>query len=184
MQCYIKDFKTFETLYLFDTSEYALPCGENGQVVIYQKDAVKLSQQYSGNWLIANHEIFYISQASPRDNNAIELTIKDPIYAFDRPAPISTLVASTYQELISGIFDINYGMDCPDAQYILGWMNQKGDGMEVNYTDALKLYLKAANQGYVDAQNSFGATIRSYWIVTLTLTSSGFTDASVVFVDQ
>lgn len=38
--------------------------------------------------------------------------------------------------------------------------------------------------GYVDAQNSFGATIRSYWIVTLTLTSSGFTDASVVFVDQ
>lgn len=37
--------------------------------------------------------------------------------------------------------------------------------------------------GYVDAQNSFGATIRSHWIVTLTLTSSGFTDASVVFVD-
>jgi len=31
--------------------------------------------------------------------------------------------------------------------------------------------------GYVDAQNSFGAVIRSYFTVTLTLTESGYTDA-------
>lgn len=37
--------------------------------------------------------------------------------------------------------------------------------------------------GYVDAQNSFGAFIRKDWSVTLTLTSSGFTDYSVEFYD-
>lgn len=35
--------------------------------------------------------------------------------------------------------------------------------------------------GWVDAQNSFGATIRENWTVTLTLTGSGFKDASVTF---
>lgn len=35
--------------------------------------------------------------------------------------------------------------------------------------------------GYVDAQNSFGATLRNNWTVTLTLTTSGFTDATVTF---
>ncbi len=35
--------------------------------------------------------------------------------------------------------------------------------------------------GWVDAQNSFGATIRENWTVTLTLTSSGFKDATVSF---
>ena len=35
--------------------------------------------------------------------------------------------------------------------------------------------------GYVDAQNSFGATLRENWTVTLTLTTSGFTDATVIF---
>ena len=31
--------------------------------------------------------------------------------------------------------------------------------------------------GYVDAQNSFGAVVRSYFTVTLTLTKNGYTDA-------
>lgn len=35
--------------------------------------------------------------------------------------------------------------------------------------------------GYVDAENSFGASIRTYWVVTLTLTNSGFKDATVSF---
>lgn len=35
--------------------------------------------------------------------------------------------------------------------------------------------------GWVDAQNSFGATIRENWTVILTLTGSGFKDASVSF---
>lgn len=33
-------------------------------------------------------------------------------------------------------------------------------------------------KGYVDAQNSFGATIRSNFTVTLTLTESGYKEAS------
>lgn len=35
--------------------------------------------------------------------------------------------------------------------------------------------------GYVDAQNSFGAMVRQYWTVTLTLTKTGFRDYSVSF---
>lgn len=35
--------------------------------------------------------------------------------------------------------------------------------------------------GYVDAQNSFGAEIREYWTVTLTLTKTGFKDYYVRF---
>lgn len=35
--------------------------------------------------------------------------------------------------------------------------------------------------GYVDAQNSFGATMRENWTVTLTLTGSGFKDYTVTF---
>lgn len=38
-------------------------------------------------------------------------------------------------------------------------------------------------EGYVDAQNSFGAMIRENWIVTLTLTGEGFTDYSVQVVN-
>lgn len=38
--------------------------------------------------------------------------------------------------------------------------------------------------GYVDAQNSFGAVVREYWTVTLTLTSSGFKDSSVTFSEE
>lgn len=37
--------------------------------------------------------------------------------------------------------------------------------------------------GYVDAQNSFGATLRENWTVTLTLTESGFTDYTVQIGD-
>ena len=33
-------------------------------------------------------------------------------------------------------------------------------------------------EGYVDAQNSFGATIRSHFTVTLTLTGSGYKNAT------
>lgn len=35
--------------------------------------------------------------------------------------------------------------------------------------------------GYVDAQNSFGAEIREYWTVTLTLTETGYKNCSVSF---
>ena len=35
--------------------------------------------------------------------------------------------------------------------------------------------------GWVDAQNSFGATVRENWTVILTLTGSGFKDASISF---
>ena len=36
-------------------------------------------------------------------------------------------------------------------------------------------------KGYVDAQNSFGATVRSYFTVTLTLSGFGYKDAYCSF---
>lgn len=37
--------------------------------------------------------------------------------------------------------------------------------------------------GYVDAENSYGAMIREKWVVTLSLTEDGYSDATVVFTE-
>lgn len=53
-----------------------------------------------------------------------------------------------------------------------------------SYTEATVSYDYGADytiSGYVDAQNEFGATIRSYFVVTLTLTEKGYTNGYVVF---
>ena len=42
----------------------------------------------------------------------------------------------------------------PQEQFILGYMYEKGIMLEKNYEKALKLYQKAANLGYPDAQNN------------------------------
>lgn len=52
------------------------------------------------------------------------------------------------------------------------------------FKDATVTYLgddKYKVRGYVDAQNSFGATIREYFTVTYTATSSGYKEASCSF---
>ncbi len=38
-------------------------------------------------------------------------------------------------------------------------------------------------KGYVDAENGFGATVRTHFTVTLTLTSSGYKNAECTFYD-
>jgi len=44
-----------------------------------------------------------------------------------------------------------------EAQYNLGNLYSKGEGgIHQNYTKALEWYLKAANQGYANAQSSLG----------------------------
>ena len=53
-----------------------------------------------------------------------------------------------------------------------------------SYSKATITYLgsdKYKIKGYVDAENSLGATLRKNFTVTLTLTSQGFKDYNVVF---
>ena len=42
------------------------------------------------------------------------------------------------------------------AKYYLGWMHHEGKGVEQNYAEALNWYRKAADQGFVFAQNQLG----------------------------
>ena len=42
------------------------------------------------------------------------------------------------------------------AQCLIGWMHQKGRGVQQNYAEALTWYRKAADQGLVYAQNQLG----------------------------
>ena len=44
-----------------------------------------------------------------------------------------------------------------EAQYNLGWMYDKGDGVLKDYKQAVKWYQKATDQGYADAQYNLGA---------------------------
>ncbi|OOY37434.1 hypothetical protein BOW13_07445 [Solemya velum gill symbiont] len=44
----------------------------------------------------------------------------------------------------------------PEAQYVLGKMYLKGDGMKANASEALDWFLKSAKQGYAAAQNRVG----------------------------
>ena len=44
----------------------------------------------------------------------------------------------------------------PKAQYALGLMSAKGQGVSQDYGEALKWYLKSARQGYRAAQNNLG----------------------------
>ena len=44
-----------------------------------------------------------------------------------------------------------------DAQFILGYMYNKGEGVAENDAEAVKWYRKAADQGYAEAQNNLGA---------------------------
>lgn len=139
MLCYIKDFKTFETLSKFDSTEYSLAEGENGGVTIYQKNAVELTKKYVGMWLIINKELFYISGATPNDDS-IDLVIQSPIYAFYRQVVYDG--SETYGTLIKNILDDNYGINCPDNEYKLTYLT-------VTATDSTPCIIEPDDYGYV-----------------------------------
>ena len=48
----------------------------------------------------------------------------------------------------------------PNAQLSLGWMYRFGDGVPVDYAEAVKWFRKAADQGHAMAQNNLGAMYR------------------------
>ena len=139
MICYIKDMKTFETLSKFDTTEYSLAEGENGQVTIYQKNAVELTTKYVGMWLIINKELFYISEATPNDDS-IDLVIQEPIYAFGRQVVYDG--SSTYGQLIKNIIDNNYGVSCSDLDYKMSYIT-------VTTTDSTACIIEPDDYGYI-----------------------------------
>ena len=139
MLCYIKDFKTFTTLAKYDATSWSLPEGTNGEVVIYQKNPVELTTKYVGMWLIINHEIFYISEATPNDDN-ISLEIQPPIYAFKRQVFYEG--QTTYGALIAYILTNDYGVNCPDADYSLSYLS-------VTNTDATQCNIETDDYGYI-----------------------------------
>lgn len=52
MVCYIKDFKNFEIIEKYETSDYSLSDGEDGYVKVNGKDLLQLSSIYRGCWLV------------------------------------------------------------------------------------------------------------------------------------
>ena len=139
MLCYIKDMKTFETISKFDTTEYSMAYGENGEVTIYQKNAIELTTKYVGMWMIINKTLFYISEATP-DNNSITLTIKPPIYAFYRQVEYDD--STTFGELIKNILDNNYGINCDDTEYKMPYL-------VVTNTDNTACIIQTDDYGYI-----------------------------------
>lgn len=139
MLCYIKDFKTFNTLAKYDATSWSLPEGTKGEVVIYQKNPIELTTKYVGMWLIINKELFYISEATPNDDN-ISLEIKPPIYAFNRQVYYNG--QTTYGALISYILTNNYGPNCSDTEYRMSYMG-------VSNTDATSCIIETDDYGYI-----------------------------------
>ena len=131
--------KTFETISKFDSTEYSLAAGENGQVTIYQKNAIELTTKYVGMWLIINKELFYISGATP-NNDSIDLIIQEPIFAFSRQVEYDG--STSYGDLIKNILDDNFGINCSDSEYKLSYLT-------VSNTDSTPCKIETDDYGFV-----------------------------------
>ena len=182
MLCYIKDMKTFQTLSKFDTTEYSLAEGENGQVTIYQKNAIELTTKYVGMWLIINKELYYISGATP-NNDSIDLIIQEPIYAFSRQVEYDGSV--TYGALLKNIIDDDFGVNCPDSEYKLSYLSSTN-------TDSTACNIETDDYGYIipyeifdDAKYS-GVKIDFNFTNTnleIAISTANYSTGSVVFDD-
>lgn len=182
MLCYIKDMKTFETLSKFDTTEYSLAEGENGQVTIYQKNAVELTTKYVGMWLIINKELYYISNATPNDDS-IDLVIQTPIYAFERQVPYDG--STTYGALIKNVIDNHYGINCSDLEYKLSYIT-------VTSTDNTECTITPDDYGYIIPYEVFddalynGVAINFAFTNTtllINVATANYAEESIVFND-
>ena len=94
--------------------------------------------------------------------------------------------------IIVGIVSMSYNSNGGSDQNISAWvcaqkavedtLKSPSTAKFCSYTDASIQNLggdKYHVSGYVDAQNSYGATLRKNFTVTLTLTSQGFTNSYV-----
>ena len=182
MLCYIKDMKTFETLSKFDSTEYSLAEGENGQVTIYQKNAIELTTKYVGMWLIINKELYYISNATPNDDS-IELVIQSPIYAFERQVVYDG--EQTYGLAIKNIIDKNFGVNCPDSEYRKSYIH-------VTNTDATPCLIESDDYGFIIPYEIFDDALYAGVAIDFDFTNSelninvytaNYEVASIVFND-
>lgn len=123
MLCYIKDFKDFKTIEKYGPLDYTISDGGSAHVLIKANPP----QDYAGCWLIAsdthckkqsnghNYEIYYIESSTP-SKNTLDLTIKSPIYAFNRPIyyPMGTAIDinnDTYGDFIDRVLTENFSSD-------------------------------------------------------------------------
>ena len=59
-------------------------------------------------------------------------------------------------EKIEPVANSNYGLNIDDAQYLIGWFYETGNGVEKDEEEAVKWYKKAANLGSERAQYELG----------------------------
>lgn len=83
--------------------------------------------------------VFYISECSPQ-NDSLSLTLRHPIYAFDRPVKYDG--SKTYGQLIENILNNGYGINCQDSEYAMTYMS-------VANTDSTQCSVSYDNYGYV-----------------------------------
>lgn len=174
MLCYIKDFKSFETITKYDAVSYALSDGTEGSVTIYQKDPVELTQKYIGMWLMINdgllpstnppkprQSIYYIAGCTPSDDS-IDLKIVHPIEAFEREVLYGE--ETTYGDLIYNILVNDYGENCPDDEYRMTCLN-------VTNTDETECTVEPDEYGYIVPKDYFAEARKSGVAIIFTPTS-------------
>ncbi len=106
--------------------------------------------------------IFYISGASPSDDS-LTLTIKHPIYAFDRAVLYDN--STVYGTLIANILNNHYGVNCPDSEYAMTYMS-------VSNTDNTECTITTDNYGYVIPSDIFEMARQDGVIIDFRVTSS------------
>ena len=182
MICYIKDFKTFETLAKYDATSWSLPEGTKGEVVIYQKNPIELTTKYVGMWLIINGELFYILEVTPNNDN-ISLEIQPPIYAFNRQVFYNG--ETTYGSLITNILNNDYGPNCTDTEYRMSYIS-------VSNTDATPCIIETDDYGYIVPYDIFDdalyygvSIVFSYTntVLSVTVSTANYEIGTVVFND-
>lgn len=119
MVCFIKSVETFATIGQYDVSDYTVPLGSANGATGGITVAATLTQDITRQWLIMDGHLFYVVSVSP-DNGMTEITVGDPLSAFDRtlvyeePSTnilgeyIRSLMTSEYISLSDTAYDMPY----------------------------------------------------------------------------
>lgn len=119
MVCFIKSVETFATIGQYDVTDYTVPLGSANGATGGITVAATLTQDYTRQWLIMDGHLFYIVSVNP-DNGMTEITVGDPLSAFDRtlvyeePSTnilgeyIRALMTSEYISLSDTAYDMPY----------------------------------------------------------------------------
>lgn len=107
--------------------------------------------------------VYYISGASPSDDS-LTLTIKHPIYAFDRAVYYDRTIKK-YGPLIKKILDDDYGVNCTDPEFAMSYMT-------VVNTDNTNCTVETNNYGYITPSTIFEQARLDGVIINFDITSS------------